>query len=357
MTILHEACQRGDLDFVRNFLSRPDADVNARDAEEGLTPLLAATEHLPMVQFLCQQGANVMPTDNFGRTFLHIATYRGHAPVIEWLLEGYKQQQHPGDDSSSSHNKSCRRNPWAECIDQANETALHYAAYRGNLQIAHYLIELGQVDILARNRLGKTALTLARQAEELPLVSYLNSLILLSNACKCQENDLLKRLLQAGVFAKFRFGRNGDQLIHGVCQDGNLEGARILHKYGDKVDWDIPSGSGKTPLHYAARMGRDQVVRWLCEQGVAVDRPCPVGSSALVISVLVGHVDVAKVLLQFGADVNYRDSSGVTPIHQFSWLVRKDAYLWSVFCWTMERPCNGIVEDGYPFIQRVVLDI
>ena len=306
MTTLHEACRIGDLDLVQEFLSRPDVDVNARDGEEGWTPLLSATEHLPVVQLICQHGADVTASDSYDRTVLHIATYRDHTPVIAWLIETYQ----------NSSKTLAFRGFLTERVDQARETALHYAAYRGNLELAQYLVEVGQIDVMARNRRGKTALALARQADELPLVFYLQSLQNLMDASLHCDHTEIMRLCQAGVFAEFQIGRFGEQLIHMVCQLGDLEGARILHQHG-RADLNVPSRSVLTPLHYAARNGHDQVVRWLCEQqGVTVDCTCPLGSTPLVVAVSNGYVDTAKVLLDFGADANHKvSSSGLSPIY------------------------------------------
>ena len=320
MTSLHKACERGDLDFVRDFLSRPGADVNARDEQEGLTPLLAATEHLPIVQFLCGQGADTMATDDFNRTVLHIATYGGHMLVIEWLFEGRTPHRDDddddvgGDDSSNNKLPATRGNIWAECVDKANETALHYAAYRGNLQLTKYLVEVGQMDILARNRLNKTALHLARQAEELPLVSYLQSLVELWNACLAKDCNKMKRLLQAGVFTKFRLTMDGYHLTLTICHLGDVEGARIFHEYDNEVDWNMPSRSGMTPLHCAALNGHEQLVRWLCERGAIVNPPRSMERFPLLSSIDSGNVDIAKVLFEFGADANNRGGSRWSPI-------------------------------------------
>ena len=75
-----------------------------------------------------------------------------------------------------------------------------------------------------------------------------------------------------------------------------------------------------TPLHYAAFCGLDTVVGFL-----AVRHPQDVqsrgvhdGSTPLHLASSVGHVEVARVLVEHGADVTDRDEHGWTPLHEAS---------------------------------------
>ena len=71
-----------------------------------------------------------------------------------------------------------------------------------------------------------------------------------------------------------------------------------------------------TPLHSAARFGREDLAELLVARGADVRTPDePGGSTALHLAAQYGQVGVAKVLVARGADVNARTKFGKTPLH------------------------------------------
>src|SRR6185369_11652742 len=89
--------------------------------------------------------------------------------------------------------------------------------------------------------------------------------------------------------------------------------------------------SGFTPLFFAAREGRTEVVRALLKAGADVNEAMqprkssgknpPKGTSALTLSVENGHFELALALVEAGADPNDQ-RSGFAPLHMMTW-VRK----------------------------------
>ena len=78
-----------------------------------------------------------------------------------------------------------------------------------------------------------------------------------------------------------------------------------------------PSPPGGTPLHYAAVCGLHRIARSLAiEHSQDVDsRGFDDNSTPLYVASTYGHVEVARVLLEQGADVTARDIDGNTPLH------------------------------------------
>ena len=79
------------------------------------------------------------------------------------------------------------------------------------------------------------------------------------------------------------------------------------HKY-----WDSPS----TPLYYAALCGFGNLAKHLIiTHELDVNTKVYSDWTPLFAASRWGHVDVARVLLEYGADVNARDTHGQTPLH------------------------------------------
>ncbi|WZH45831.1 ankyrin repeat-containing domain protein [Fusarium acuminatum] len=81
----------------------------------------------------------------------------------------------------------------------------------------------------------------------------------------------------------------------------------LLLSYGARLE---SSGS----LGATARLGNEIMIRHLLSRGARSDTDDTSGGSPLHTAVKAGHVGVAKILLQYGADPKVVDSSGDTPI-------------------------------------------
>lgn len=93
---------------------------------------------------------------------------------------------------------------------------------------------------------------------------------------------------------------------------GNLAAARILIER----DADV-NKPGWTPLHYAASSGAPEaadMVRLLLDHAAYIDAASPNGTTPLMMAALYGQIDVARLLLQEGADPSIRNQQGLTAI-------------------------------------------
>ncbi|OJU89565.1 MAG: hypothetical protein BGO13_05195 [Burkholderiales bacterium 66-5] len=91
---------------------------------------------------------------------------------------------------------------------------------------------------------------------------------------------------------------------------GNLEAARILIAR----DADV-NKTGWTPLHYAASGSADTaqaMVRLLLEHSAYIDAGSPNGTTPLMMAAQYGEIDVARLLLQEGADPTIKNQLGLT---------------------------------------------
>ena len=136
-------------------------------------------------------------------------------------------------------------------------TALHWAAYHDDLEIAELLVRAG-ANVKAANRYGVTPLSLA-------------------------------------------------------CTNGNGAMVELLLKAG--ADPNAPLPGGETPLMTAARTGTLRSVKALLSHGASVDgKDDRRGQTALMWAAAEGHADVVQALIEAGADFRARLPSGFTPL-------------------------------------------
>ena len=74
---------------------------------------------------------------------------------------------------------------------------------------------------------------------------------------------------------------------------------------------------GATPVHYAARAGKVDCLRWLVQSaGLSGSKPANNGATPAHDAAAKGQLDCLQWLVQHGGcSLNGRDSSGATPLH------------------------------------------
>ncbi len=98
--------------------------------------------------------------------------------------------------------------------------------------------------------------------------------------------------------------------LAGLGRTGAL--AKVIQ---DGADTDAADGTGRTVVHYAAVNGRKEAVRLVLDQGARVDfADAHGGRTPLHYAAEHGHADVAELLLARGAAVNVIDSKGPSPV-------------------------------------------
>jgi ankyrin repeat protein len=102
--------------------------------------------------------------------------------------------------------------------------------------------------------------------------------------------------------------------IHGAVQEGNEgEVARLLD--GDPTMLERRDNKGETPLVVAAEHGQLEVARLLVQRGANINAPVRFWRrTALHYAARAGHVWVASCLLDIGAETNSRDNWRMTPL-------------------------------------------
>jgi len=184
-------------------------------------------------------------------------------------------------------------------------TALLWAAYHGDVTMAQALIDAGASVDMA-NRYGVTPLLQASRAGDVAV---------------------MEALLNAGANPSLAHPE-GETPLMGAARTGNLEAVRLLLARGADVNHaDIYQE--QTPLMWAAAEGHVQVVNALLEAGADPDlrarettlenRPHgdhPTGGfTALMWATRNGYEDVINTLVANGADLNLTNGDGVTAMN------------------------------------------
>jgi len=97
-----------------------------------------------------------------------------------------------------------------------------------------------------------------------------------------------------------------------ACRKGHLEVVELLLERG--ASHQITDSSSGTPLHIACASGHSHIARRLLQVDTDVNHQCTDGSTPLLAAAASAHVDCVRALLEHGAAPDVPDSSGWTAL-------------------------------------------
>lgn len=103
--------------------------------------------------------------------------------------------------------------------------------------------------------------------------------------------------------------RNGDSALMIACYSGNRPAVEALIAKGAEVN-----RPGWTPLHYAASIGNNEIVRILLDKAAYIDAESPNKTTPIMMAARGGHIWTVKLLLDEGADATLRNDLGMSAI-------------------------------------------
>lgn len=272
-------------------LARDATEVAAAEAD-GTTALHYAVRQndLELVDRLLRTGADVAVANRYGVTPLKLAAVNGDAKLLGRLLDA-------GGD--------------AKAVGTDGETLLMTVARGGHVAAARLLLERGAPVDARESWHGQTALMWAA-AQGHP--------------------EMLRELLAHGANVNAR--SNQEEWERQVTSEPR-----------DK--W-LPPG-GLTPLLFAARENCLMCLPVLIEAGADLNATTPDGISAVVIALINGHFDVAGALVEAGTDPNLADETGRTGLYaaiDFNTMVKSN------------RPAPKVIENRLTGLDvaRVLLE-
>ena len=177
----------------------------------------------------------------------------------------------------------------AAAVNERNQTALHYTALSGHVDVVKVLIQ-NDADVNAVDKDKWTPLHYAAT----------------------KHVDVAKVLIQNGADVN-AVDKTKWTTLHSAASNGHLDLAKVLIQNG--ADVNAADKYNLTPLHESAFNGHVDVSKLLIRNGADVNAVDEDKSTPLHKAALRGQVEFAKVLIQNGADVNAADRDKWTPLH------------------------------------------
>eukprot|EP00038_Savillea_parva_P005785 m.159972 g.159972 ORF g.159972 m.159972 type:complete len:764 (+) comp11885_c0_seq1:337-2628(+) len=338
-TALLQAACGGHLDLVEWLLDE-GFSVDECDLDGNTSLLFAAWGgHLDLIHFLLTKGSSLTEQNQNGHSIFLSAANGGRVEIVEWLLQN-------GFSLKETNNNG--------------DTALLLAAYGGHQKLVKRLLKLG-ASLTDRNACGFSPLLSAANGGQLEMAEWLldhgaslteadydgyTSLILAA----CGGNiDLVRFFIRKGAVIKER-NSNGDTALLLASYCGHRDLVDWLLKNGSTLDEKNETGMGA--LISAANGGVPDVVELLIQRIAEAGPDCADGIEStdeggytpLLLAAQRGHLEVVKLLAQYGANVQ-----AVTTLHQNNAITLSSeypevqAYITKVWNWT---PLQIAVENN-----------
>jgi len=296
---------------IAELLIHAGADVNARGRHYE-TPLhrAAGVGCQRVAALLLASGAQLEAADRFGQTPLEVAARERKPLMVRWLLtRKARLTLHVAAflDNATMVREAASGGGDVNAVGQNGETPLHWAAREGSACAAEALIRHG-ADMERPDRLHYcTPLCIAAHEGHVAVAR-----VLLDHGADPNAREEIGE--QCTPLHRAAAGIEPRMV-------GHLRMVSLLLHHGANIESRLQR-TGSTPLHKAAYHGQCGTVRLLLERGADIEAGST-GGTPLLVAVKGSAwaqrdeqrgLEVARLLLDRGADPNARDAEGDTPL-------------------------------------------
>ena len=320
-TALHSTGFENFLDVAKLLIDR-GADVNAADSDDE-TPLsnAARANSLDVAKLLIDRGADVNAADSDGETPLHGAARANSLDVAKLLID---------------------RGAVVNAADSDGETPLSDAARANSLDVAKLLIDRS-ADVNTARSDGWTPLHGALSNKDHDM------------ALRNEAHDMAKLLIERGAdvnatYSHYLLEGGQETPLELAVQHDSLDLAKLLIDRGAEVN--ATGYNGRTPLYTAVRLYRRNsldVAKLLIARGADVNAKDEYGKTPLHFALYEKDHEMAKLLIDRGADVNAKDNA-MGNLDD----VIKDAFGGPMY--TASTPLHHAAEENYHEMAKLLID-
>lgn len=339
-----------------------DPDVDAHGAKE--------EDIVECIRLLASHGANLNQQDVVGRTLLHDCANNNRLAAARMLIElganvnaDLTRQQdeygHEGGCGCGNHNalqsllSSLTGGTFESRANRATVTPLHYAAERGNIELAKLLLENG-ANVVAWDKVAGTPLKYAAARGHMEVCKLLLDVEGGKEALGVRDRDgylplhaltmsrdcnpeIVKLLLENG--ADVNAPVDGERSFHTgmtalalACDEkANEATIKLLLEHGADpntvaaTEYRLSGRSFKlTPFLLAVFSDSFSVTKLLLDHGANVKALIDSGPSPLDIAVIKSNTAICKLLVDAGCDVNAPSLDGFTALHTAACFCNKE---------------------------------
>ncbi|XP_062234953.1 ankyrin-3-like isoform X6 [Platichthys flesus] len=253
-----------------------------------------------------KNGVDINICNQNGLNALHLASKEGHVEVVAELIK-------KGANVDASTKKG--------------NTALHIASLAGQTDVVKELVTHG-ANVNAQSQNGFTPLYMAAQENHMVVVQYLldhgssqsiateDGFTPLAVALQQGHDQVVSLLLENDTKGKVRL-----PALHIAARKDDTKAAALLLQSDHNADVESKmmvnrtTESGFTPLHIAAHYGNINVATLLLNRGAAVDFKARNDITPMHVASKRGNGNMVRLLLERGSKIDARTKDGLTPLH------------------------------------------
>ncbi|XP_047232529.1 ankyrin-3-like isoform X24 [Girardinichthys multiradiatus] len=253
-----------------------------------------------------KNGVDINICNQNGLNALHLASKEGHVEVVAELI---------------------KQGANVDAATKKGNTALHIASLAGQTDVVKELVTNG-ANVNAQSQNGFTPLYMAAQENHLEVVHFLldngssqsiateDGFTPLAVALQQGHDQVVSLLLENDTKGKVRL-----PALHIAARKDDTKAAALLLQTDHNADVESKmmvnrtTESGFTPLHIAAHYGNINVATLLLNRGAAVDFKARNDITPLHVASKRGNTNMVRLLLERGAKIDARTKDGLTPLH------------------------------------------
>ncbi|XP_068439855.1 ankyrin-3-like isoform X2 [Clinocottus analis] len=254
-----------------------------------------------------KNGVDINICNQNGLNALHLASKEGHVEVVAELIK------HGANVDAATKQKG--------------NTALHIASLAGQTDVVKELVT-HNANVNSQSQNGFTPLYMAAQENHMDVVQFLldhgssqsiateDGFTPLAVALQQGHDQVVSLLLENDTKGKVRL-----PALHIAARKDDTKAAALLLQSDNNADVESKmmvnrtTESGFTPLHIAAHYGNINVATLLLNRGAAVDFKARNDITPLHVASKRGNGNMVRLLLERGAKIDARTKDGLTPLH------------------------------------------